>query len=132
MTLRLDKLIAQIREIQRPCMHGEKPADILVVCLFSFSDGHEANPQIAHGLVLRCFAKRWLGFAVNFPLQMLLSPGAVAILRYFYAVYFFAQTNKISYKNNNIEEPAFYLGLSLPCAQDVQPPEREGITSEEK
>ena len=30
-TERLDRLIAQIREIQAPYMHGEKPADVVVV-----------------------------------------------------------------------------------------------------
>jgi hypothetical protein len=38
--------------------------------------------QVAHGLILRCFVKRWLGLAVDFPLQMMLSPGAIAVLRY--------------------------------------------------
>ena len=32
---RLDRLIAQIREIQAPCMNGEKPADVVLVCLMS-------------------------------------------------------------------------------------------------
>jgi hypothetical protein len=30
-TERLDKLISQIREIQRPYMRGERPADVLLV-----------------------------------------------------------------------------------------------------
>lgn len=30
---RLDRLIAQIREIQAPYMHGEKPADVVLVCV---------------------------------------------------------------------------------------------------
>ena len=34
-TERLDRLISQIREIQKPHMRGEKPVDILLVRLFS-------------------------------------------------------------------------------------------------
>ncbi len=40
------------------------------------------KPQVAHGLILRCFVKRWLGFSVDFTLQMMLAPGAIAVLRY--------------------------------------------------
>lgn len=69
-------------------MKGEKPVDVLLV---------------AHGLILRCFVKRWLGFSVSFSLPMMLAPGAVAIL---------------SYKNNNIDEPAFYVGMALPCEEE--------------
>ena len=39
------------------------------------------DSQVAHGLVLRCFVKRWLRFSVDFPLQMMLAPGAIAVLR---------------------------------------------------
>ncbi|KAK3897891.1 histidine phosphatase superfamily [Staphylotrichum tortipilum] len=81
---RLDRLVSQIREIQRPHMNRGGAADVLLV---------------AHGLILRCFLKRWLDFSVDFPLQMMLAPGAIAVL---------------SYKNNNIEEPAFHLGITLP------------------
>ncbi len=42
----------------------------------------ERHSQVAHGLVLRCFLKRWLGFSVDFPLPMMLGPGAIAVLRY--------------------------------------------------
>ncbi len=43
---------------------------------------HHMNAQVAHGLILRCFVKRWLGFSLDFPLQMMLAPGAIAVLRY--------------------------------------------------
>ena len=33
-TERLDKVITAIREIQGPCMQGEKVADVLVVSIF--------------------------------------------------------------------------------------------------
>ncbi|AEO56632.1 hypothetical protein MYCTH_2109123 [Thermothelomyces thermophilus ATCC 42464] len=66
-TERLDRLISRIREIQMPYMNGAKPADVLI---------------FAHGLVLRCFIMRWLGFSVDFPLQMKMDPGAIAVLRY--------------------------------------------------
>ncbi|KAL8402557.1 hypothetical protein RB596_009073 [Gaeumannomyces avenae] len=84
-TRRLDELILEIREIQGPCMNGEQPADVLIV---------------AHGLILRCFVKRWIGLSVdnpNFP--MMLNPGGVSIL---------------SYKGNNIKNPALHIGLALP------------------
>ena len=46
------------------------------------------NFQVAHGLILPCFAKRWLGLAVDDPPQMELAPGALGVLRYvhFYRV----------------------------------------------
>ena len=37
---------------------------------------------LAHGLILRCFVKRWLGFSVDFPIPMMLDPGAIAVLRF--------------------------------------------------
>ncbi|KAK2031759.1 putative phosphoglycerate mutase [Colletotrichum zoysiae] len=83
-TKRLDRIIVQIREIQRPYMNGEKPVDVLLV---------------AHGLILRCFWKRWLGLPVDFDLSMIFAPGAVAVL---------------SYKENDIEKPTFHLGVALP------------------
>lgn len=106
-TERLDRLISQIREIQSPYMKGEKPVDVLLVRLFVsfllwFSSLHasaEASLQIAHGLILRCFVKRWLGFPINFSLQMMMAPGGVAVL---------------SYKHNNVDKPAFYVGMALP------------------
>ncbi|KAK2038226.1 phosphoglycerate mutase-like protein [Colletotrichum somersetense] len=52
---RLDRIIVQIREIQRPYMNGEKPLDVLL---------------------------RWLGLPVDFDLSMILAPGAIAVLSY--------------------------------------------------
>ncbi|KAF2125638.1 putative phosphoglycerate mutase [Dothidotthia symphoricarpi CBS 119687] len=83
-TGRLDRLISQIKEIQKPYMRGEKPADVLLV---------------AHGLILRCFLKRWLGCSINDPLEMILAPGAIAVL---------------SYKKNDVNKPAFHVGVALP------------------
>ncbi|KAH9898726.1 putative phosphoglycerate mutase [Xylariomycetidae sp. FL2044] len=95
-TERLDRLIAQIRDIQQPHMNGGKAVDVLVV---------------AHGLILRCFVKRWLGFPVDFALQMMLAPGAIAVL---------------SYKNNNINEPAFHVGIALPSAESTESLDKDG------
>ncbi|KAK0633879.1 putative phosphoglycerate mutase [Immersiella caudata] len=81
---RLDRVIAAIREIQAPCMRGEKAADVLVV---------------AHGVILRAFVMRWLGYPLEMPLNMMLAPGAVGVL---------------SYKNNSVDEPAFHVGMALP------------------
>ncbi|KAL9614272.1 MAG: hypothetical protein Q9167_001228 [Letrouitia subvulpina] len=58
-TARLDRLVAQIREIQAPYMNGEKPVDVVLV---------------AHGLILRAFVKRWLKYPLDNPLPMMLSP----------------------------------------------------------
>ncbi|KAF2138270.1 uncharacterized protein K452DRAFT_234340 [Aplosporella prunicola CBS 121167] len=83
-TDRLDALIKQIREIQAPNMHGEKPADVVLV---------------AHGHLLRAFTKRWLGYPMDFPLSMMMEPGGIGIL---------------SYQHHNVDEPAFLLGMALP------------------
>jgi sedoheptulose-bisphosphatase len=83
MTKRLDSLIARIKEIQKPCMHGERGADVVV---------------IAHGHSLRAFAKRWVGFELGMRLPMMLEPGAVGVL---------------SYEHHKVEEPAFLLGVNI-------------------
>ncbi|KAF2752493.1 putative phosphoglycerate mutase [Pseudovirgaria hyperparasitica] len=88
---RLDRIIVQIKEIQQPHMHGEKPADVLVV---------------AHGLILRCFTKRWIGLSIINPLPIMLEPGAISVL---------------SYKNNNVNEPALHVGLAFPFEGDAIP-----------
>ncbi|KAK9443964.1 Histidine phosphatase superfamily, clade-1 [Metarhizium brunneum] len=86
-TERLDELISRIREIQRPYMNGGKPVDVVLV---------------SHGLILRSFVKRWLNFAVDSPLSIMLDPGAIAVL---------------SYQHNNVDEPAFHAGMALPPAK---------------
>jgi broad specificity phosphatase PhoE len=99
---RLDKLIAKIRDIQRPHMNGEKPADVVVV---------------AHGMSLRCFVKRWLGYPLDMPLALMLSPGAIGILRYACMYMRCSRGNaddNNSYLKHDIEQPAFFVGMSLP------------------
>jgi hypothetical protein len=44
----------------------------------------ESELQVAHGLILRCFVKRWLGLSIDATLPMVFAPGAFAILRYVY------------------------------------------------
>ncbi|KAK4451187.1 phosphoglycerate mutase [Podospora aff. communis PSN243] len=83
-TERVDRVIKAIREIQGPCMSGQGAADVLVV---------------AHGVILRAFVMRWLGYPLEMPLNMMLAPGAVGVL---------------SYKNNSVDEPAFHVGMALP------------------
>ena len=80
---RLDAVIAKIKVIQAPYMHGEKAGDIVL---------------IAHGHILRAFAKRWIEFDLAIRLPMMLEPGAVGIL---------------SYEHHNVKEPAFLLGVNL-------------------
>lgn len=64
-TERLDRLVSRIREIQRPYMLGGRPADVVLV---------------AHGLILRAFVKRWLGYPVDMSLSIMLAPGALGML----------------------------------------------------
>lgn len=80
---RLDRIIARIREIQGPYMHGEKGADVVL---------------IAHGHILRAFAKRWIGFELKMRLPMMLEPGAIGVL---------------SYEHHKVNEPAFLLGVNM-------------------
>ncbi|PYH81042.1 phosphoglycerate mutase-like protein [Aspergillus uvarum CBS 121591] len=86
-TARIDSLIAEIRELHRGNMHGEQPADVVL---------------IAHGHTLRAFTKRWLGYPMEFPLSMMLEPGAVGVL---------------SYQHHSIDEPAFLVGYGFPLEQ---------------
>lgn len=116
---RLDRLIAQIREIQAPYMHGEKPLDVVLV-RFRLSPPVSAKLtrlQVAHGLILRAFVKRWLKYPLDNPLPMMLSPGAIGILRYLLAFLVGIQkylTMNLSYKNHDIDEPGSFIGMSLP------------------
>lgn len=83
-TERLDKFISQIKEIQKPCMQGDKRANILIV---------------AHGHILRCLVKRWIGHEIDSNILFDLDTGGIGSL---------------TYKNSNIDEPALSLGVSLP------------------
>ncbi|KAJ5294202.1 hypothetical protein PENANT_c028G02522 [Penicillium antarcticum] len=86
-TDRLDDLIREIRSIQKGNMHGENPADVLLV---------------SHGHLLRAFTKRWLGYPMEFPLSLMLDPGAVGVL---------------SYQHHNIDEPAMLVGYGFPVEE---------------
>lgn len=73
--------------------------------------------QVAHGLILRAFAKRWMQYALDFPLPMMMAPGAIAVLRcgsFLSNLLPCLLLTPHSYKNGNIDEPGFYLGMSLP------------------
>ncbi|ATY60097.1 Phosphoglycerate mutase [Cordyceps militaris] len=85
-TARLDALIQKIYDIQRDNMHGEHPADVVLV---------------AHGHILRAFVKRWLLYPTESPLPLMMSPGAIGVL---------------SYDNHSIQEPAIMVGLSMPSS----------------
>ncbi|RFU29657.1 Sedoheptulose-bisphosphatase/4-nitrophenylphosphatase, partial [Scytalidium lignicola] len=82
-TTRLDRLISRIREVQGAYMHGENGVDIVVV---------------AHGHILRAFAKRWIGFDLGMRLPLMLEPGAVGVL---------------SYEHHRVDEPALLLGVNM-------------------
>ncbi|KAH6618126.1 putative phosphoglycerate mutase [Chaetomium sp. MPI-SDFR-AT-0129] len=79
---RIDRLITKIKDIQRPYIKGEKPANALLV---------------SHGLFLRCFIARWPSLPVEFYRKMMLAPGGVVVL---------------SYRHTDIDSPAFYAGLA--------------------
>jgi probable phosphoglycerate mutase len=80
---RLDEVIAKIKQLQAPYMHGEEAADVLV---------------IAHGHTLRALAKRWIGFEMGMRLPLMLEAGAVGVL---------------SYEHHRVDEPALLLGVNL-------------------
>jgi hypothetical protein len=64
-------------------MHGEKPADVMVVSKITEHIGIELLiAKVAHGHLLRAFAKRWLKYPLETPLSMMLEPGAIGILRF--------------------------------------------------
>lgn len=86
-TKRLDGIIDKIREIQGPHMYGEKGVDVVL---------------IAHGHILRAFAKRWIGFDLSMRLPMMLEPGAVGVL---------------SYEHHKVDEPALLLGVNMGSSQ---------------
>ena len=83
-TSRIDALIKQIRDFQAPHMKDTEPKDVILV---------------AHGHLTRAFAKRWLGYDLSFPLNLMMEPGGVGIL---------------SYSHHSIEEPALLLGIGFP------------------
>ncbi|KAF2261003.1 putative phosphoglycerate mutase [Lojkania enalia] len=85
---RLDRLIEEILKVQGPHMDGKEPADVVLV---------------AHGLILRCFVKRWLRYPLDIDLPMIMSPGAIAIL---------------SYKNHDVNQPGIYVGMALPSKEE--------------
>lgn len=80
---RLDRIIRKIRELQAQYMHGEKGVDVVL---------------IAHGHILRAFAKRWIGFELSQGLPMMLEPGAIGVL---------------SYEHHRVDEPALLLGVNV-------------------
>ena len=74
--------------------------------------------QVAHGLILRAFVKRWLRYPLDDPLPMMLSPGAIAILRHVFSHFWVDKghvlTMNTSYKNHDVNEPGFFIGMALP------------------
>lgn len=83
-TTRIDDLIEKIRALQRPHMKDGVASDVILV---------------AHGHLTRAFAKRWLGYPMEFPLSLMMEPGGVGIL---------------SYQHHSIDEPALLLGIGFP------------------
>ncbi|CAD6505142.1 BgTH12-00637 [Blumeria graminis f. sp. triticale] len=80
---RLDELNTRIRDLHQPNMLGEQPADVVI---------------IAHGHILRAFAKRWIGYELGISLPLMLEPGAIGVL---------------SYEHHRIDEPALLLGINM-------------------
>ena len=46
------------------------------------TEANNRELQVAHGLILRCFVKRWVGLEVNSSLELDLETGAMAVVRY--------------------------------------------------
>ncbi|KAF7922829.1 uncharacterized protein EAE97_010993 [Botrytis byssoidea] len=70
------------------CEGGDgEPADVLIV---------------AHGHILRAFTKRWFRYAMDFPFQMMMEPGAIGIM---------------SHVQHNIKEPAILAGVGFPLSK---------------
>ncbi|GAP91996.1 putative histidine phosphatase clade-1 [Rosellinia necatrix] len=88
-TDRLDHLITEINDIHRPCMHGEAPADVVLV---------------AHGHILRAFVKRWLRIPMANHFSIMMPPGAIGIL---------------SYEDHMIDRPALVVGLAPPSEKPL-------------
>ncbi|KAK4997871.1 hypothetical protein LTR66_002798 [Elasticomyces elasticus] len=86
-TDRIDSLIKRIRALQAPHMKDNVACDVVLV---------------AHGHLLRAFAKRWLGYPMEFSLSMMMEPGGIGIL---------------SYQHKDIEEPAVLLGIGFPAEE---------------
>lgn len=78
-TIRVDKIISEIRAIHEKYLNNNENCDILV---------------IAHGHILRCFAARWIDAPINKNPKFMLDAGGVCVL---------------SYQHHNINEPALYL-----------------------
>ncbi|OTA57657.1 phosphoglycerate mutase [Hypoxylon sp. EC38] len=85
---RLDRLISDIHDVHRPNMNGEQPADVLLV-----ANRHINSTSRSHTVL------SWLKYPLVTPLPMMLSPGAI---------------DTLSYRNYDIDEPGFFLGMSLP------------------
>ena len=54
---------------------------------------------VSHGHFTRCFAKRWLGLDIGFPLKLMMQPGGICTL---------------SYEHHSLDEPALVMGVSFP------------------
>ncbi|KJY01780.1 phosphoglycerate mutase family protein [Zymoseptoria brevis] len=86
-TSRIDAIISTIRAFHAEHMTSSEPKDVIIV---------------AHGHLTRAFAKRWLGYPLEFPLSLMMEPGGVGIL---------------SYQHHSIDEPAMLLGIGFPVAE---------------
>lgn len=78
-TVRVDKIIGEIKAIHKKYLDNNENCDILV---------------IAHGHILRCFAARWIDIPINKNPKFMLDAGGVCVL---------------SYQHHNINEPALFL-----------------------
>lgn len=89
-TQRVDLAIERIREVHQKAFENNEACDVLVV---------------GHGHILRCFAARWVGKAINVNPQFMLDAGGVGVL---------------SYQHHNIAEPALFLAgaFAVPAEEE--------------
>lgn len=93
---RVDKLIAEITDLQGSYLHDAKEGKL--------EEGRKRDVLVvAHGHVLRVFVKRWLGLEMGMAVEMMLEPGGVCGL---------------SYAHGRVEERAVLVGMRFPGEEE--------------
>ncbi len=121
-TVRLDGVIDEIRAMQGPLINGERPADVMLVrCLLTskVADVEELTFVLPGGS--RSHTSSLRQEVVEIPDR---SRSPYDIPSWWYQCTEVRQpqrmkeamlTMRLSYKNRNVEEPGFFVGLALPA-----------------
>ncbi|KAL5375329.1 hypothetical protein PMIN06_011521 [Paraphaeosphaeria minitans] len=98
-TTRLDRLISRIKQMQQDRWREGKHADVVIV---------------AHGLILRCFLKRWIKRPVDDDISLLWQAGGFAIVRYVSFITLADSAESVdSYKGRDLSETNWHAGVAL-------------------